>query len=76
VSNQGRYLLARIAATSPAAQFLTLSSDRTTITWTRTGPGPELSSAVFDSIDDGGVTWTRLAPPAAWAARAIGGSAD
>jgi uncharacterized delta-60 repeat protein len=60
VSNQGRNLLARIAATSPAAQSLTLSADRTTITWTRTGTGPELSSAVFDQTADGGATWTRL----------------
>jgi hypothetical protein len=37
-----------------------LSADRTTITWTRTGTGPELSSAVFDQSTDGGATWTRL----------------
>ena len=62
VSTQGRYLLARIAATSSAAQYATVSSDRTTITWTRTGSGPELSGAVFDQSTDGGVTWTRLGP--------------
>jgi uncharacterized delta-60 repeat protein len=60
VSSQGRYLLARIAATSVGTQSLKVSSDHTTITWLRTGTGPELSGAVFDQSTDSGVTWTSL----------------
>ncbi len=67
VSGQGRYLLARIAATPPSAQYPALttqslnpSSDHTSVIWTRTGSGPELSGAVFDQSTDAGVTWTRL----------------
>ncbi|HTZ20633.1 MAG TPA: delta-60 repeat domain-containing protein, partial [Opitutaceae bacterium] len=60
MSSQGRYLLARIGATAMATQSLTVSANHTTITWQRTGSGPELSGAVFDQSTDGGVTWTSL----------------
>ncbi|MCB1227022.1 MAG: choice-of-anchor D domain-containing protein [Verrucomicrobiales bacterium] len=34
--------------------------DATHLSWTRTGPGPEVSTVVFQLSTDGGATWTRL----------------
>ena len=62
VSNQGRGLIARISATTPVSENLTLSSDHTTILWTRLGSGPELASAVFEQLNNDGLTWTLLGP--------------
>ncbi len=54
-----RFGLARITQTTPVAYSFAANPERTTLTWTRTGPGPEISGAFFEGSNDG-VTWTKL----------------
>jgi uncharacterized delta-60 repeat protein len=51
--------LARLAATGSAAQVLGVSANRTTISWSRTGPVGEIAAATFELSSDR-VAWTRL----------------
>ncbi len=51
--------LARLAATTPATQTITLNAARTAISYTRGGTGTEFASVAFDRSSDG-VTWTSL----------------
>ncbi|MCX6954358.1 MAG: hypothetical protein NTV51_19575, partial [Verrucomicrobia bacterium] len=59
--------LARLSASSPAAQFLGVNAAGTTVTWNRAGTAPEVSSVTFARSDDA-ITWTNLGT----AARAAG----
>ncbi len=54
-----RFGLARLAATTSPSDSFSASADRSTVTWTRTGPTPELSSVLFESSPDE-TTWTTL----------------
>ena len=57
VGGLARSGLARVAVSTPAAQ--SLSANRTTILWTRTGGGPELAAVTFEQSADA-QTWTLL----------------
>ena len=60
VTGQSRFRLARLAVgNAAAAQLISASSNRTTLTWTRTGGGAELSAARFEISTDA-ITWTLL----------------
>lgn len=63
VSNVNRSRLARLTADVPAIDDLTVSTDRTTITWTRGGSAPEIYNVRFRLSTDGGSTFTDLAAP-------------
>lgn len=60
VGGQSRSRLARLVATGPTTSSLTVNSERTTLTWARTGPLPELAWVTFEKSTDGGATWTSL----------------
>jgi uncharacterized delta-60 repeat protein len=50
IGGQPRNHLARLNNTTAAQQQLTVSQDGTTITWKRSGAGPELSRVVFEQV--------------------------
>jgi len=73
-----RVLLARFATATPVSQTLSVSSDQSTVSWTRTGSAPALSSVTFAESTDGthwtnfgqasttdGITWQISGIPAA-----------
>lgn len=59
VSTQSRFRLARLATTTPVSQIITVASDLSTVTWTRGGSSPELTSVSFEQSADG-VSWSSL----------------
>ena len=59
VAGQARYNLARLSSTSAAAQALVAASNRTSVTWQRSGSSPELTSARFEFSTDS-ANWTVL----------------
>jgi uncharacterized delta-60 repeat protein len=59
VDGQERFRFARLGATSGADQTLTLNSNFTTATWTRSGSGPEVSQVELELSTDG-ENWTNL----------------
>ncbi|MDB6169645.1 MAG: Ig family protein [Verrucomicrobia bacterium] len=59
VGTLARYGLARVASSTPVLEALTVDSTFTTITWTRTGSGPAVSSVILEDSSDGR-TWTTL----------------
>lgn len=67
-----RFGLARIAPTAPVPSSFSANPERTVITWTRSGPGPELSAVVFQGSADGSTftdltgTVTRVAGTSNW----------
>ena len=54
-----RYNLARLPATTAAAQTIVAAANRTTVTWLRNGGSPELTSARFEYSTDA-ANWTAL----------------
>ncbi|MCU0490695.1 MAG: delta-60 repeat domain-containing protein [Chloroflexaceae bacterium] len=52
IGGQPRNYLARLINTAPVQQDLRVSQDGTTITWTRSGVGPELARVVFEQVSD------------------------
>lgn len=56
-----RSSIARVAATGPMAQSITLGSDVNSLTYTLSGEAPELSSVVFQTSPDL-VNWTSIGP--------------
>ena len=54
-----RFGYGRLTPTAAAAQSLSVSSDLSTVTWIRSGSGPEVSQAMFQYSTDG-VTWSNL----------------
>ena len=71
LAGQSRSLFGRLSASSSATTSLSISSDLKTITWTRGGSSPDLSTALFEESTDGN-TWTsvgqasRVASTATW----------
>lgn len=60
VAGLPRFRLARLSAgTNVSLQSVSASADRSALTWTRTGGGPELSAARFEISTDA-LTWTAL----------------
>jgi len=59
VAGQARYNLARLTSTSAAVQSLVAASNRTSVTWQRSGSSPELTSARFEFSTDS-ANWTDL----------------
>ena len=59
VGGLARYNLARLATNTPASQSVDVSSDYSTVTWTRGGSSPVLVSALFEKSADGR-TWSTL----------------
>ena len=59
VGGISRISLARLSVTSTATQTLSVSANRTTVTWSRTGTGGELSATAFEQSSDRR-TWSRL----------------
>jgi hypothetical protein len=55
-----RYELTRLSTPEPVTQSLTESADQTTLTWTRTGGAPAVSSAVFEQSTNEGINWATL----------------
>jgi uncharacterized delta-60 repeat protein len=53
VGGLSRYLLARLSTQTPVTQSLVASADQSTITWTRGGGAPALSSVEFEESTDG-----------------------
>jgi uncharacterized delta-60 repeat protein len=74
VNGQTRFRMARLSSDETAAQAITFDSGYTTITWTRSGNGPEISQVNFEySTDDstwnpilGGGTGTRVGTTTSW----------
>jgi len=54
-----RFGLARLAATTTAVQSFGLSGDHGTVVWRRSGSGPEIYAALFESSTDA-TNWTLL----------------
>ncbi len=61
IGGQTRNRLARLSADLPAQSSLQVSSDGTTITWTRGQSAPELADVVFRHSEDM-ASWTDLGP--------------
>jgi len=59
IGGQARYRFARLSTTTPATQSITLASDQTTLTWTRSGSGPELAWVTFEQSPDN-ASWTAI----------------
>jgi len=59
VAGQARYNLARLSSTTAATQSLVAASNRTSVTWQRSGSSPELTSARFEFSTDS-ANWTDL----------------
>jgi uncharacterized delta-60 repeat protein len=53
LGGQSRNFIGRLTNSTAAVQTLTLSPDGTTITWNRSGSGPEVASVLFQSSFDG-----------------------
>jgi uncharacterized delta-60 repeat protein len=71
VGGLARYGIARFSPANPVAQTITVSFDQSTLSWTRSGGAPTLSSVGFEETTDGthwssvgqattsdGLTWT------------------
>jgi uncharacterized delta-60 repeat protein len=56
-----RSQIARFSAPSPITQSVTVSADQSTITWTRSGDAPLLSSVMVEETTDGS-HWTTVGP--------------
>jgi uncharacterized delta-60 repeat protein len=68
IGRQARNYIARLSMDGAAFQELTVSSDGTTVTWTRSGSGPEVYDVTFYESSDG-QNWSSLGQ----AARISGG---
>jgi uncharacterized delta-60 repeat protein len=62
IAGQSRSRIARLATPEPARQVLTVDPSGSSVTWQRSGPGPEIHQVTFEQSADG-ATYTPMASP-------------